>query len=559
MPTDADVLLLSTFTADLVHAAMADALRRRGVPLSVAQGPYGQVPEVLASLARDDREGAGSPVAVAVVVRPADLFRVDRDPDPEYLDASDEVLRRADGWSAALCDGLADVRALGTTVVLVVLDVPAPRLPAAAARWCSAAARWWREEARAVGVTVVDADAPEPDPYLDLLAHVPIDAASASDVGIRLARAVRSRIGPPVKVVALDCDDTLWGGSCAELGPGGVDHDGPYDHVQRWAIEQRAAGRPVCLASHNDPDDVDRTLAGRGPLGAEHVTDRRVSWASKAVMVRELADALAAAPETVLFVDNDPVRREEVRRALPEVRVPEFATPHELADLLTDLWLDDGAVPTPEDRRRAARHADEARRVSLHGPARSERDFVESLGVRVLARPLRGDMLDRAAQMFSRITQFRLVRSTTGPGAVQAAPDGGAWVLEVEDDIGDYGRVGLLVTRLDGRTLSVDTLLLSCRVLGRGVEACAAQLIRDEARARGADVVEMSMTPTKRSAPAEAFLRALASRVETAAPDDLLARIAVPDLDPTAAGPLATLTRADGTSAGATNTEEAAR
>jgi FkbH-like protein len=352
------------------------------------------------------------------------------------------------------------------------------------------------------------------DPYLDELAHLPTAPAVLADLGMRLAHSVWRSRTPPTKALVFDCDGTLWGGVCGELGPDGVDHSGRYRAVQRAAIEQRSAGRLLCIASHNAPDDVLAALAGDGPLGVEHLSAMRIGWRPKSEMLIELAAELDLGLDSLVFIDDSPVQRQEVRSALPTVRVPEFATLSELVALFKRSWLFDIQRVTDEDRLRADHYHQERERRTQAEAAADREQFLRSLDVRVSAGGLSTPAaMDRAVQLVARTNQFAYVRRDfSSADLADSGPDRRRWILTVTDRIGDYGRVGVLADRLEGDSLHVEALLLSCRVLGRGVEPCLVTLIAEDAQRLGARRVRMAVDRTERNEPLCRFVRTLGAR-----------------------------------------------
>ncbi|QJY45727.1 HAD-IIIC family phosphatase [Pseudonocardia broussonetiae] len=510
------VVVLCTFTAEPLVAGLRRAFEGQGVRWDVEAGPYGQVVEPLKRPCADDV------VAVVLVVRIADLLRrmwvdthggetahYDTEPDPQ-------ATRRAEEWVHDLVAGVATWRATASAPLLLsVLDdarTPGPR------SLCERLATAARDGAAESGVLVVEAGELEGEPFLDTLAHVPYQPAGLAELAARLARRCWLQVRPSVKVLVFDGDGTLWGGSAAEDGPAGVDRGGPYARIGLLALQQRASGRLLCLASHNVELDVLDVLAAPpsgGGLRAEHLSARRVGWQPKDRMLVELAGELGLGLDTFVFLDDNDVQRALVRSALPQVAVPDFTSGGGLVTLLGTSWLFERSHTTPEDRTRAGSYEDERRRRAARAAAPSHLDYVASLQVEVTARPLDASAWPRARQLLARTNQFaHVVPGFRLPaGSDRADPDRRTWIVQVKDRIGDYGRVGLVADRVVGDTLWIEALLLSCRVLGRGVEEEMVEVILRDARAAKIATVRMDLVRTPRNAPLQNFVTRLGGQL----------------------------------------------
>lgn len=496
-----------SFSDAPVTEGVRAAFQEQGIAADVVAAPYGQVVEVLHApdTASDD--------VVLAVLRVRDALGPPDVADDGYS-ASD--YERGEAWIGALSAGLRRWGAAGRGQLhLNLLTDRDPPTDPTLADWCARAARTVSATGERYGA-ITDSWPISFDVHLNRLAHLPADPDTLVDIGRRLARAawIAYSRSVAVKVIVLDCDDTLWGGACAELGAGGIDHGGPYAAVQRAVIGQRDAGRLLCLASHNVEEDVLSALGGSGPLAAEHISARRTGWQPKAQMISELARELDLGADSVVLLDDNPVQRNAVRTRLQCVRVPEFASPEELVELLDRSWLFDTTGVTTEDRVRATRYDVERSRRAAAGAAADQDAFLRSLQVQVSASELTGDSaVERATQLLARTNQFAHTRDgfravdlhTTGPA-------GRRWMLTVADRIGEYGRVGVLISTRVEDTAHVEVMLLSCRVLGRGVESCLAELLIEDARGLGVDRIRLEARPDLRNEPLVRFVRTLGGR-----------------------------------------------
>ena len=164
------------------------------------------------------------------------------------------------------------------------------------------------------------------DARMDLLARMPLSARGMKALAERLASHWNAVLGRTKKVLALDCDNTLWGGIVGEDGVGGIRLGGDgigraYTELQRTVASLESRGVLVVLCSRNNPQDVDEVFATRPEmlLRAEQVAARHVGWGPKSEGLVRLATTLGVGLDSFVFVDDNPVEREQVRSALPEV------------------------------------------------------------------------------------------------------------------------------------------------------------------------------------------------------------------------------------------------
>ncbi len=352
------------------------------------------------------------------------------------------------------------------------------------------------------------------DPHADELGHVPYTPEFFAALGTLIARklhALRSRRS--YKVIALDCDDTLWQGVCGEDGPQGVRVEEPHRALQRFMLTQREAGMLLCLCSKNNPDDVFDTFRAHPemPLALEHFTASRLSWGPKSGSLRSLAEELNISLDSFILVDNSPTECAEVQADSPEVlTIPLPAHAHDFAGFLDHVWAFDRWSTTAEDRQRAAMYAQERERARAEHDATNLDEFLASLNLRVLIAPMTEDQLPRVAQLTVRTNQMNFTSVRRGESEIQSLLRSEGYeclTVEVDDRFGSYGLTGVILFRADRASLIVDTFLLSCRTLGRGVEHRMLARLGEIAKERGLAEVQVPFSPTPRNRPAEALLK----------------------------------------------------
>ncbi len=366
------------------------------------------------------------------------------------------------------------------------------------------------------------------DPHGDELGHVPYTPDYFTALGTLLARKVHALRSAPFKVIALDCDDTLWSGVCGEDGPEGVVLDPPRRDLQEFMAAQQNAGMLLCLCSKNNMEDVIETfrLHPEMPLRLEDFVARRINWIAKSANLASLSEELQLGLDSFIFVDDNAQECGEVQARRPEVltlQLPPDA--QEIPAFLRHVWAFDHLRVTEEDKRRRALYAQRAERSRLEKQAKTLEEFIRSLELEIRIAPLTPETLSRAAQLTQRTNQMNFTTIRRTEAEIQTLVAGGdaeCLVVEVSDRFGSYGTTGLAIFRTTPGALRVDTFLLSCRVLGRGVEHRLLARLGEIAVERGLARVEIPFSPTQRNQPALMFLESVGARFKVRAERDMV-------------------------------------
>lgn len=313
------------------------------------------------------------------------------------------------------------------------------------------------------------------------------------------------------KCVVLDLDNTLWGGILGEDGPDGIrvgNHPaGRAFHRFQSALKLlRQRGVLLAVASKNNMDDVLPVLRNHPDmvLREEDFASIQANWQDKGAQLAAIQQELKIGPRHLVFLDDNPSERLLVRRMHPEVLVPEMPQdPALFADLLAECELD-ALQFTREDALRTEMLRADRQRDTLQQQNPSLEDFLRELRIEVTLQPLVPALLERAAQLCQRTNQFNLTsvrHSLDDLRRIAASPRHRAFMARVRDRFGDHGWTGLVILALEGDLAVVDTLLLSCRVLGKDVELLLFDTAVATARASGARKLRGIWRPTAKNAP----------------------------------------------------------
>jgi len=522
LPT-AHLRLTGFSTTQLFAGPLALAFAAAGWQADVSQSEYGTA---LAELSNPAEEHD----AVILVLDLAGFAPLDwRNPPDEHVQRWSERLQFLGSALTAFSER--------AKAPLLINTIPCASAPGAGLLdgWHAAGVRRAIEEinrrilevaAASANILVVDADVALAD--LPVARHVDHKLwyygriAYSADAARALARAFAHawqllRRGP-IKVLAVDFDNTLWGGV---YGDDGVEqlqcgHDFPgnaFRDLQQECLRLRNQGILLAALSKNNEDAM--TVFERHPDMVLRTTDfaaKAVNWSPKPQNIREVAAELNVGLDSFLFLDDSPQERDAMRRACPEVRVPEM--PSDPAE--RPHWLRRQVATWPvrltgEDSARHSYYAAARSATEWKASAGNHAEFLRGLEQKLVVSPLDLSTLPRIAQMHQRTNQFNLttLRSTEAEIAAVAADATSGLVLQgrVSDRFGDHGIVITAVSEINGSDAVLRSFLMSCRVIGREVErAFLGEVLKQLAR-RGVSRVAGSYIPTAKNALVRDFYR----------------------------------------------------
>ncbi|MBP6830457.1 MAG: HAD-IIIC family phosphatase [Deltaproteobacteria bacterium] len=327
----------------------------------------------------------------------------------------------------------------------------------------------------------------------------------------RLARLVAATQGRARKCVVVDLDDTLWGGTVGEdgadalaVGPDSADGEA-FSSFQRYLRDLRERGILLAVCSKNDDSVARAAFAARVdmPLRIDDFACFVANWDDKASNVQRIASALNIGLDSLVFIDNSAEERELIRRALPEVTVVDLPDdPVEYVRAVDRSALFELTEISGESALRTKQMHEEQARQGVAASFVDYDAYLESLALEARFHPIDADTLPRVAELIQRTNQFNLrsVRHSAEQVRQFVATYGNVgFAVSLADRFGSQGTISVVLLQNDGDTLFVDTWLMSCRVLKRGVEGLVANRIVAEARRLGARAVIGEYRPTAKN------------------------------------------------------------
>ncbi len=331
------------------------------------------------------------------------------------------------------------------------------------------------------------------------------------DVAQNIVDIVLASRGRAVKCVVLDLDNTLWGGVIGDdglegIGLGDLDDGGFFRSFQLYLRELGRRGIILAVCSKND-EAVARRVFREHPgmvLKEEDIAVFVANWEDKASNLQGIRQKLNIGFDTMVFVDDNSFERNLVRQLIPEIIVPEMPEdPALYVRTLASLNLFETASHSTLDEQRTALYQEQQKREVEAKKYGSLHDYLSSLQTTALLSRFQPELLGRIAQLIQRSNQFNLTTRRYSEAECEAlmrdSENCVPFALSVRDRFGDFGWVSVVVLRKQSRVLIIDTFLMSCRVLQRGVEQHAMNKIVAYARAAGFERIVGHYLPTAKN------------------------------------------------------------
>lgn len=313
-----------------------------------------------------------------------------------------------------------------------------------------------------------------------------------------LARVLMAAKGKSRKCLVLDLDNTLWGGVIGDDGLSGIvlGQGSPvgeaYQSIQAMALRLRARGIVLAVCSKND-EAVARSAFREHPemlLREEHIAVFQANWNDKASNLRAIAESLNLGIDALVLLDDNPAERQLVRLELPMVSVPELPeAPEYFPETLLAAGYFESVGFTEEDRQRAEQYQANAARAAVLSTTSDLGYYLESLQMEATIAPFDAIGRGRIAQLINKTNQFNLTARRYTEADVEAFevdPEVLTLQIRLKDRFGDNGMISVVICVPEQpRCWRIDTWLMSCRVLKRGLEQAILNTIMALARKHG--------------------------------------------------------------------------
>jgi FkbH-like protein len=342
------------------------------------------------------------------------------------------------------------------------------------------------------------------------LAKMPFAPEALPELARHAAAVLAARLGLSRRAVVLDLDNTLWGGVIGDDGMEGIVLGGgpvgeAYVDFQVGLKELVGRGIVLAVASKNDPEVALAPFRAHPEMVLKEadIAGFAASWGPKSEGIARLAETLGLGLESLTFLDDNPYERAEVRRALPQVDVPVLPEdPSGFRAALDAYPHFEPATFTEADRARAGQYRARAKAQEIAAEAGSLEEYQASLHMEARFGAIDAVDMARVVQLINKTNQFNLTtrrRTQREVEALLARPGTIGFSVRLKDKFADHGLIAVAIATPEGAALAIDTLLMSCRVLGRGVEALILAELARLAREAGRTQVVGAYRATERN------------------------------------------------------------
>jgi len=322
---------------------------------------------------------------------------------------------------------------------------------------------------------------------------------------------IAAMYGKIKKCLVFDLDNTIWGGiigddGLAQIQLGSLGIGKAFTEFQHWLKKLKNRGIILAVCSKNT-ESVAKEAFEKHPdmvLKPEDIAVFTANWENKVDNLRKIQNTLNIGFDSMVFLDDNPFERNMVREHIPDLTIPEL--PEDPADYLEYLYslnLFEAASFTNEDAERTKHYQTAAKRIIEQQSFVNEGDFLKSLNMVSVVEPFNKFNIPRVAQLSQRSNQFNLRTIRYTEAALEKLTDSpGTFTFSftLEDKFGDNGLIcSVILEKESVDTLFIDTWLMSCRVLKRGMENFVLNTLINFAKAKGFKYLKGEYLPTAKN------------------------------------------------------------
>jgi len=329
---------------------------------------------------------------------------------------------------------------------------------------------------------------------------------------------IKPILGLNKKCIVLDLDNTLWGGIVGEdgfnkikLGP--QPPGNTYIEFQKYLLSLHERGIILAVNSKNNLEDAIQVIKKHPNmiLREKHFGCLKINWNDKATNLKEIAQELNIGLDSMVFIDDDQVNRDFVRETLPEVLTIELPKdPSLYVSTLTELNDFHVIKITEEDKQRGKMYTEQRMRVKSEKNSTSFEEYLKQLNIKIHIKKADEFTIPRISQLTLKTNQFNLTTKRYQEEDIKNFSKDKKKIVgcaQIEDKFGDNGITSVFIVKKDNEEeWIIDTFLLSCRVIGRGVEEGILDHIINEAKKNNVKRIIGNFIPTKKNKPSESFL-----------------------------------------------------
>jgi FkbH-like protein len=350
------------------------------------------------------------------------------------------------------------------------------------------------------------------------LAKAPFTRDALQDISRELFKFIRALKGRNKKCLVLDCDNTLWGGVIGEDGLAGIKLSSSgapgssFYEFQQEILNLYHRGILIALCSKNDEGAVWDVFRNHPDmvLSESHIVASRINWNDKASNIKEIAATLNIGIDSIVFLDDSEFEVNLVNQLLPEVVsvVLPIKKPTEYRRILAGGGWFDGIALTSEDKTRGEMYQAERQRNVAKSQYEAIKEYYKSLEMVAEFSFTDSFSIPRVAQLTQKTNQFNLTTRRYSESDISGYvidQESDVVYLKLKDKFGDYGIVGVGILRYEDEVATIDSLLMSCRVLGRKVEDALLVALAQLVSSRGYEEIVGYYNHTEKNSQVETF------------------------------------------------------
>lgn len=347
------------------------------------------------------------------------------------------------------------------------------------------------------------------------LASMPYSIEAVKTIASGIERIILNISRSRKKVLVLDLDNTLWGGVIGEDGHNGLilGDSGKgliYKNVQLLLKKIKNTGVLLTIASKNNYEDVAQAFEFNKHmvLKFEDFVSIKCNWEHKSKNISDIASELNLGLDSFVFLDDNPLEREEVNMAIPNVTIASFPEKIEDFPLYIEMMFNDYFYIdslTKEDLDKSNQYVAEFKRGQFQKNATNLDEFIKSLNIEVDLFFADDSNIQRISQLTQKTNQFNLLTKKYSVEEILKYIKLGNWVIaaNVKDRFGNSGLVFVLMISLENNTARIDNLLMSCRVMGRKIENSIMKSVESILYHKGIKRILAQYKPTQKNSPVE--------------------------------------------------------
>jgi len=321
--------------------------------------------------------------------------------------------------------------------------------------------------------------------------------------------------GATKKCVVTDLDNTLWRGI---LGEDGLKNIKPNRELQNYLLELFNKGIILAINSKNNEDETLEVIEKHNDiiLKKDSFAAWQINWEDKAENMVSLAKDLNIGIDSIVFLDDDYFQQNLIREAFPQVAVIPFDNWDRGIEILKKFAGFSKFELTKEDIRKGQMYTEERKRKELQSSLKGLDDFLKELDLKVTVDEVNESTIPRASQLTQKTNQFNLTTKRYSEEDIKKflREDWKIWTISATDRFGDYGIIGLAMIEPKADEWRIDNLLMSCRILGRGIEDKAVEFLINKCKENRVKHITAEYIPTSKNKQAENFLDGLEFKLE---------------------------------------------